>query len=418
VLLALVLAAAPVIDYRVKVSEKAEVLDVQVRSAAQRLTLDEALVSFVEPTDGGYRFKLGDAARAFQSRRFAFTDGPGVYAAPSTWLMHPENADPSARFTLHVETPKGLTFVTGLHRSGDGYEGPVWALDDAPWSGFAPFMVTSATLGGATIETALAPGKLALTPDQVRAWVARSVNLVAAYYGKFPVPRVAVMVIPGSGDGIGFGTAMGNGGAAVLVWVGAGADLDSLAHDWVLPHELIHFASPNLARRYTWLEEGLATYVEPVTRTREGEMTADAFWEQMVTKLPLGLPEKGDQGLDNTHTWGRTYWGGALFCFLADVELHQKGKGLEQALQGVIAAGGTQEVQWEIERMLAAGDAATGTQVLTTLHTRMGNRPGDVDLSATFKKLGVALVNDRVVYDDRAPLAAIRKAMTAKVKAP
>jgi hypothetical protein len=411
VLLLLALAAAP-IDYDVKVSEDAETLEVRVRNAPGPLELDEALMPYVDTTDGGYRFRLGDAARTFQSRRFAFTDGPGVYAAPSTWLMHPSDADPSQQFTLHVETPKALSFVTGLHRTDAGYVGPVWALDDAPWGGFAPFSVATFTQDAATVELAQAPGKLTLTPEQIRAWVARSVSLVGAYYGKFPVPRVAIMVLPGSGDGVGFGTAMGNGGAAVLVWLGDGAQVDALKDDWVLPHELIHFACPNLPRDYTWLEEGLATYVEPVTRTRAGEMSPDAFWEQMISKLPQGLPGRGDEGLDGTGSWGRTYWGGAMFCFLADVDLHVAGSSLDAALKGVIAAGGSQEVKWPLERWLKAGDAATGTHVLTKLHTKLGTRRVDVDLDAVFKKLGVSLVAGKVVYDDKAPLAAVRKAMT------
>ena len=32
----------------------------------------------------------------------------------------------------------------------------------------------------------------------------------------------------------------------------------------------------------------------------------------------------GGFGLDNTHTWGRTYWGGAMFCLLADVEIRRR----------------------------------------------------------------------------------------------
>src|SRR5262249_49885041 len=151
-------------------------------------------------------------------------------------------------------------------------------------------------------------------------------------------------------------------------------------------------------------------------RTREGEMTPDAFWDQMLTKLPLGLPEGGDEGLDGTSSWGRTYWGGAMFCFLADVELRQKGSSLDAALKGIIAAGGTQQVQWDLDRMLAAGDAATGTRVLTTLHTKLGNQAGEVDLPSLFKKLGVSLAKGRVMYDDKVPLAAIRKAMLEKPK--
>ena len=42
--------------------------------------------------------------------------------------------------------------------------------------------------------------------------------------------------------------------------------------------------------------------------------------------MPKGLPQAGDQGLDNTGTWGREYWGGAMFCLLADIEIRKATK--------------------------------------------------------------------------------------------
>ena len=43
----------------------------------------------------------------------------------------------------------------------------------------------------------------------------------------------------------------------------------------------------------------------------------------MVRDMPKGLPQAGDEGLDNTDTWGRKYWGGAMFCLFADVEIRK-----------------------------------------------------------------------------------------------
>jgi hypothetical protein len=37
-----------------------------------------------------------------------------------------------------------------------------------------------------------------------------------------------------------------------------------------------------------------------------------------------GEPGPGDGGLDDTDSWGRTYWGGALFCLLADVRFRER----------------------------------------------------------------------------------------------
>jgi hypothetical protein len=137
----------------------------------------------------------------------------------------------------------------------------------------------------------------------------------------------------------------------------------------------------------------------------------------MVRDMPKGLPEKGDRGLDHTPTWGRTYWGGAMFCLLADIEIRkQTGNkaGLQQALRGIVDAGGNMTQVWPIERIFEVGDEATGTNVLADLYDRMRAQPYAPDLDALWRELGITVRRGRVTLDDRAPLAAIRQAITAK----
>src|SRR6185436_8924834 len=138
------------------------------------------------------------------------------------------------------------------------------------------------------------------------------------------------------------------------------ADLDV---DWVAVHEMIHLAFPSVAREHLWIEEGLATYLEPVVRVRAGMMSEDDAWRALVEMLPNGLPRAGDRGLDRTRTWGRVYWGGALYCLLADIEIRkrtQNAHGLDDALRGILRAGGNDAAHWPLERALDAGDRATG----------------------------------------------------------
>ena len=40
----------------------------------------------------------------------------------------------------------------------------------------------------------------------------------------------------------------------------------------MLVHELVHHGMPNLADEHHWMEEGLATYVEPIARAQAGEL--------------------------------------------------------------------------------------------------------------------------------------------------
>lgn len=144
------------------------------------------------------------------------------------------------------------------------------------------------------------------------------------------------------------------------------------------------------------------------------------MWRDLVEGLPNGLPGPDDKGLDRTPTWGRTYWGGALFCLLADVEIRRRTNnrhGLEDALRAIIVAGANIEVEWKLARALQVGDQATGVHVLTELYERMGTQPVATDLPALWSQLGVEARAGTVAFDDHAPLANVRRAIVAAAPA-
>jgi hypothetical protein len=274
----------------------------------------------------------------------------------------------------------------------------------------------SLNVGGGTIDVTLPSGPMKLSRPELLGWVKASAEAVSAYYGRFPVPHLTLRIRSGNGSGIGHGVTFPRGGGLILISVGRDADLADTRDDWVLVHEMIHLAFPSMEDNHHWIEEGISTYVEPVARVRAGLMTANEMWRTFIRDMPKGQPESGDEGLDNTPTWGRTYWGGALFCLVADVRIRERThnrKSLQDALRGILDGGGTINEDWEIERALAMGDKATGTTVLQSLYKEMANKPAPVDLDALWKKLGVALKVGEVAYDDKAPEAGIRRAITA-----
>ena len=61
-----------------------------------------------------------------------------------------------------------------------------------------------------------------------------------------------------------------------------------------LTHEMVHLALPSLPDPHHWLEEGLATYVEPIARARALILTPEQAWADLVNGLPQGQPEAGD----------------------------------------------------------------------------------------------------------------------------
>lgn len=144
---------------------------------------------------------------------------------------------------------------------------------------------------------------------------------------------------------------------------------------------------------------------------RNGTNTRD-----MVRDMPQGISRTADHGLDQTHTWASTYWGGTLFCLIADVAIREKAgnrKGLQDALRRILSAWGTIDQEWPISRALAVGDRATGTSVLTDLYGKMGQQPDPVDLDMLWTQLGVDARDGSIVFDNHAPLTRIRHSITS-----
>jgi hypothetical protein len=179
---------------------------------------------------------------------------------------------------------------------------------------------------------------------------------------------------------------------------------------------MVHLALPTLPDQHHWLEEGLATYVEPIARARAGILTPEQAWTELVYGLPQGQPAAGDRGLDGTPTWGRTYWGGALFCLRADVAIRERTgnrRGLEHALRAILAAGGSIDRDWNIHKVIEIGDQAVGVPVLRELYDEMGSKPVMVDLESLWRQLGIQRHGKAVIFDDSAPLAKVRNFITA-----
>jgi hypothetical protein len=63
--------------------------------------------------------------------------------------------------------------------------------------------------------------------------------------------------------------------------------------------------------------------------------------------------------------------------YIADVEIRRKtdnAKGLENALRGILDAGGDIRKEWNLEDAFRAGDRAVGVNVLQPLHARMKDK--------------------------------------------
>lgn len=245
-------------------------------------------------------------------------------------------------------------------------------------------------------------------------WVRKSAGAVIGYYGRFPVPQAYLHIIAEGPQGVRGGQTFPGEVPLIRVRAGAASTAEQLlVSDWVMVHEMVHLAFPWMNRRHDWMAEGLAVYIESVARVQAGHLLPERMWHSFVTMMPRGLPLPGEGGLDVTVTWGRTYWGGATFCLLADVAIRKatgNSRGLQHALRAINAERDFRR-EWDFGETLAIGDAATGTNVLASQYAAMRIEPVSPDLAGLWSALGVMPGSASVVLDDRAPLAAIRLAI-------
>ncbi len=132
-----------------------------------------------------------------------------------------------------------------------------------------------------------------------------------------------------------------------------------------------------------WLNEGIATFYEPVLRARAGWKSEDDVWREWISSMPRGMPAITGIGLENAGRGG-IYWGGAVFVLMAEIESLQAsgGKiGFSDCLRTVLAEGADVTVKWPTMKLLDRCDALLGKQVIA--HARqaayregLGDGPG------------------------------------------
>jgi hypothetical protein len=270
---------------------------------------------------------------------------------------------------------------------------------------------------GGTVCASIDDPALSLRRPLLRDWIERSARIVAQYYGRFPAPFVMLDIRGAPGGGVRGGRTSNDSGLVIQVTVGRDVTGEELTADWVLVHEMVHLALPEVGRRHNWLAEGVATYVEGVARARFGNRDVADVWAEYRHSMPLGLPHAGEGGMDQTPTWGRTYWGGALYCLQADVRIHEQTgnrAGLQTALQAILKETGGFGAERDIDEVLRIGDAATGTRVLENLYGEIKTTALSPDLDLLWSRLGIPKDPKSEAFDDRAPLAAVRIAITAR----
>ena len=358
---------------------------------------------------GDFEYNLGAFAAEEDDMGSAMSYGGGVLVTPAFLLPLPET-DAAAMLRFRVTFADGGVIHTAMQPDADDrYTVPLLRIDEV-----GPLLlgeVTAVSLMDDPELTLALPTGMALTPEVMTAWVDAVAHSNRRFWGRSPAQHGLVVLVPSPRGGVPFGRVLSLGGSVVTVLVGKSATARDLYDDWVLVHEFLHLGSPMMRDKGPWLNEGIATFYEPVLRARAGWKSEDDVWREWISQMPRGLPAMTDAGLSNAGRGG-IYWGGAVFVLMAEMELLQAsgGKyGFSDCLRHILADGGDATTKWPTARLLQSCDKATGQELLSQLTQRHMAKGSVMSLDEIWQKLGVTLSEDgKITYDDSAELAWLR----------
>ncbi|MEZ5832847.1 MAG: hypothetical protein R3D05_16865 [Dongiaceae bacterium] len=359
---------------------------------------------------GHFTYELGAFAKSEDDMGSAMLFGGGVLVTPGFLLPLPDTArEISLRF--RVSFPAGGGILTALAPDKDGYyQLPLQRLDET-----GPLILGSVkgerVAGDPELTLAIPPGALKIPHEQLTAWVSAVAESNRRFWARSPVKGGLVVLIPSPRGGVPFGRVLSLGGAVVTVLVGEQASNHDLYDDWVLVHEFLHLGSPLMRDTGAWLNEGIATFYEPVLRARAGWKPEDDVWREWISSMPRGMPAMSDIGLENAGRGG-VYWGGALFVLSAEIEALKAsgGKiGFSDCLRTVLAEGGDVTTKWPTMKLLDRCDALLGKPVMAALAKQHIEKGSKMDLETLWRRLGVSMADGGGIrYDDSAELAWLR----------
>jgi hypothetical protein len=372
-----------------------------------------------------YTVDLGDLADACGDEvDCARKVGEATLSPALSWLVHPVPRN-DVPVHVRVRTPDSSRFATGMHAldaKRGAYAFRSYDLDEGSFTAFGPmrrYRVDVPGISGpksARLDVAVVgTGKFGMSDVAMKEWVADAASVVIPLFGRFPVERTTLFVVPAAGeDEVVFGKVLSLAGASIVLVVGDRMKEAERRRDWVLVHELFHLGFPTFRGEGRWLGEGLATYYEPVLRARAGWTSDDDVFRQFARNMPRGMPKRGSEGgLAAREDLDSIYWGGALFCFAADVKIREETRGkrsLDDVVRASLSRGGDATRVWTVAEVVRLGDEVTGTRVLSEMYERYAARGERIDLDGLLAALGIERTDEgSVELDEARPLAWVRR---------
>ena len=366
--------------------------------------------------------------------------GSNIMTDPQHWLVQAD-AQRSEGAEATIDLPVSWSISVPWRELSRHGQSILFHIPNTPqdWSAslvLGHFEETRIELPGGVLRVAAVINGDDKQREKLVGWVRRVGQALLTAYGRLPLADVQIWLV--STDNLSIASrffaflhpgavldgesARGQGNALHL-------DVDpsrpeaEFNEDWTAVHELSHLLHPYLGDRGSWLGEGLATYYQNVLRARSGLLTPKQAWQRLASGFQRGQAgpyadslEQAAADMGRSGSFLRVYWSGAAYWLTVDAELRRLSGGkqtLDTALSRFGACCLPAYREWKPEDFVAKLDAVLGVKTFTRRYREFARMKHFPNWQESFARLGMKAGEDAVVFDEGAPDAWIRTAITA-----
>lgn len=194
---------------------------------------------------------------------------------------------------------------------------------------------------GSTLQIRFAGPVAEPKADAIVRWVQDVAADVGKVYGRFPLERLGVVVIPhrsgrhDSASPVPFARVTRRGRETVELYIDSDRPIGEFYADWTLAHEFSHLMLPRIDWRQRWISEGFASYYQNVLMARAGHYSTETALQKLAAGFERGRRSRPHLSPNEAAREGvrraryKIYWSGAAIALLADVALREQSAGKE-----------------------------------------------------------------------------------------
>ena len=341
------------------------------------------------------------------------------------WFWRPGILEADEDIRVAFTLPEGYAVSVPWQRL-DGEGRNVFLTGRSPYdwpavAAFGRFTENLIEVPGSTLHLVVLGVTSKIPADRISEWMLNAAMGVTTLYGKFPVPRARVLVIPNAqgNEPVPWAFVQRGGGPSAQFLINHRLPGEDFVSDWTLFHELAHMLFPYINSQDAWLSEGMASYYQNVLRARRGVITTLDAWQRLHAGFERGRRSQvgatlasATERMYRNAGYMRVYWQGAAIMLLADYRLRVRTQGrqsLDRAMAGIAQCCLKEPLQWRGQDLMAKMDEITGTTVFSELYAQHTTSPAFADLTEVYEGLGLVVREKEVQFLDSAPHRELRE---------